>query len=103
MRTVLPRWRSRAQPLAWWLASLGLTALAAGGCAHEGPRYHSDLVRCVNPTSDYAIGYPVDWKANTTERLEPCSCFHPTAFTVQPGTEAPVLAVSVKRESVSLA
>lgn len=104
MRTVLPHWRSRAMPAAWWLVSLCLAALAAGGCTSMGlaPPSKPGFVRCVNADSDYSIAYPPDWKANTTGRLEPCRFFHPTDFTVQPGTEEPPLAVSVKRESLSL-
>jgi hypothetical protein len=34
--------------------------------------------------------------------VEPCRLFHPTPFEVQPGTEEPPVAVSVKREPIPL-
>ncbi len=100
MRTPLPSSPSRARPSSWWL--LPLAALSLDGCSHSRQASTSSFVRCDNPSSDYSIGYPGGWTANSAGQVEPCRFFHPAPFTVQPGTDEPPLAVSVKRESVSL-
>ncbi|MGZ3461374.1 MAG: hypothetical protein ACXU86_23025 [Archangium sp.] len=106
MRTVLSRSRSRAMPAAWWLVTLSLAGLAAGGCARLGltaeSAHQRGFVRCVNKDSGYSIAYPVDWKTNTggTGPVESCRLFHPAAVPMEPGTEEPPLAVSVKREAI---
>ncbi|QRN97544.1 hypothetical protein JRI60_00160 [Archangium violaceum] len=87
-------------PSSWWL--LPLAALSLSACSRSSLAPGSRFVRCDNPTSDYSIAYPSAWIANSPGQVEPCRFFHPTAFTVQPGTEEPPLAVSVKRESLSL-
>lgn len=88
------------------LSTLCLALLVSGGCARqrvEASRPPApSLTRCSNPAGRYSIGYPSSWKANTGNGVEPCRFFHPTAFEVQPHSEEPLVAVSVKREPMSL-
>jgi hypothetical protein len=87
-------------PSSWWL--LPLAALSLAACSRSSLAPSSGFVRCDNPSSDYSISYPTGWTANSAGQVEPCRFFHPSPFTVQPGTDEPPLAVSVKRESLSL-
>jgi hypothetical protein len=88
--------------------STALLLLLAGGCARRGeeagqaPERDAPLTRCTNEAGGYSIAYPQAWVTNTGPAVEPCRFFHPSPFTVEPATEEPSVAVSVKRESVSL-
>ncbi len=85
---------------------LCLAVLASSGCASqrvEAPRPpEASLSRCSNPTGRYSIGYPSQWQTNAGNGVEPCRFFHPTPFEVQPNSEEPLVAVSVKREPMTL-
>ncbi|MFY0527259.1 hypothetical protein ACN28I_30330 [Archangium gephyra] len=87
--------------------ALCLAVLAASGCARqqrvESARPQAPSVtRCSNPTGQYSIAYPSAWKTNTGNAVEPCRFFHPSPFEVQPHSEEPLVAVSVKREPMTL-
>ncbi|WP_375769246.1 hypothetical protein NR798_47525 [Archangium gephyra] len=82
-----------------------LAVLATGGCAPqrvEARPQAPSLTRCSNPASRYSIAYPSAWRTNTGNAVEPCRFFHPTAFEVQPQSEEPLVAISVKREPMTL-
>ncbi|MFY0562275.1 hypothetical protein ACN28E_00415 [Archangium lansingense] len=88
------------------LVALCLAVLALGGCVHpqletERPQ-ETSLTRCSNPAGRYSIGHPSSWKTNAGNGVEPCRFFHPTPFEVQPHSEEPLVAVSVKREPMTL-
>ncbi|WNG62350.1 hypothetical protein F0U59_52380 [Archangium gephyra] len=89
-----------------WRFTLCLAVLSASGCAHqqsEGGRAPApSLSRCSNPAGRYSIAHPSAWKTNTGNGVEPCRFFHPTPFEVQPHSEEPLVAVSVKREPMPL-
>jgi hypothetical protein len=105
MRMVLSNRCSRVA-LAARLLTLSAAVLAESGCARqrvEATRPPApSLTRCSNPAGRYSIAYPSEWRTNTGNGVEPCRLFHPTPFDVQPGTEEPPVAVSVKREPVPL-
>ncbi|MCY1083474.1 hypothetical protein [Archangium lansingense] len=88
------------------LVALCLAVLALGGCVHpqlESARpQEPSLTRCSNPAGRYSIGHPSSWKTNAGNGVEPCRFFHPTRFEVQPHSEEPLVAVSVKREPMTL-
>jgi hypothetical protein len=105
MRLVLS---NRCSPVALTarLFSLGLAVLASGGCARQRVEVarpsKPSLTRCSNSAGRYSIGYPSSWKTNTGNGVEPCRFFHPTPFAVQPHSEEPLVAISVKREPMTL-
>ncbi len=85
---------------------LCLAVLATSGCAPQRvaaarPQAPS-LSRCSNPAGRYSISHPSAWTTNSGKGVEPCRFFHPTPFEVQPNSEEPLVAVSVKRETVPL-
>ncbi len=85
--------------------SLALSVLSASGCASLGfPPTPSELplARCSNPQGRYSISYPASWHTNTGGPVEPCRFFHPSPFEVEPHTEEPTVAISVKREEFPL-
>lgn len=85
--------------------ALSLSLLAASGCAGLGfPPTPSEppLTRCSNPQGRYSISYPSAWHTNTGGPVEPCRFFHPSPFEVEPHTEEPSVAISVKREEIPL-
>ena len=86
--------------------ALCLAVLAASGCARQRvetarPQAPS-VTRCSNPAGQYSLAYPSAWQTNTGEAVEPCRFFHPTPFEVRPHSEEPLVAVSVKREPMTL-
>ncbi|AKI98770.1 hypothetical protein ATI61_106159 [Archangium gephyra] len=89
-----------------WRFALCLAVLTASGCAHQGMAaarsQEASLSRCSNPAGRYSIGYPSAWTTNTGNGVEPCRFFHPSPFEVQPNSEEPLVAVSVKREPMPL-
>jgi hypothetical protein len=87
--------------------ALCLAVLAASGCARhqrvETARPQAPSVtRCSNPVGRYSIVYPSTWTTNTGNAVEPCRFFHPSPFEVLPHSEEPLVAVSVKREPMTL-
>ena len=88
------------------LVAVSLAVLTASGCARQRVEAtrppESSLARCSNPAGRYSIGYPSAWKTNPGNGVEPCRLFHPSPFSVEPGTEEPPVAISVKREPVPL-
>ncbi|HEX5748940.1 MAG TPA: hypothetical protein VFZ09_22055 [Archangium sp.] len=89
-----------------WRFALCLAVLSVSGCAGQrmeaARSQEASRPRCSNPAGRYSIVYPSGWTTNTGKGVEPCRFFHPTPFEVQPNSEEPLVAVSVKREPMPL-
>ncbi len=56
---------------------------------------------CVAPQRGYRVEFPSTWFVNDAEHMEPCRFFHPEPFSLQPGTEATGVAVTVQLNPLS--
>jgi hypothetical protein len=85
-------------------AMLALALLSACGNARDGGpagELPSAMVDCVAAKQGYELRFPEDWFTNDAGIAEPCRFFHPEPFTVDAGTEAAGIAVSVRLNPMS--
>lgn len=84
--------------------TLALALLSSCGTVRDGDRpggLPSTTVACVAGAQGYELRFPETWFTNDADIAESCRFFHPAPFTLEPGTEAAGIAVSVRLNPMS--